>query len=75
MPIEEKNQYVVFNGRIFNRVKMGLDDKEVLPFIQAIVEERDDLAKRQENSSTLTRFIEKIAKEADECVGNLIRAP
>ena len=66
MPIEDKNQYVVFNGRIFNRVKMGLDDKEVLPFIQAIVEERDDLAKRQENSSTLTRFIEKIAKEADE---------
>jgi hypothetical protein len=45
---------------------MGLDEKEVLPFIQTIIEERDEMAKRQENSPTLTRFIEKIAKEADE---------
>ena len=66
MPRDDSSQDVVINGRIFKRVKMGLDEKDVLPFIQTIIEERDELAKRQDNSPTLTRFIEKIAKEADE---------
>ena len=65
MPSDDKNQGVFINGRIFQRVKMGLDEKEVLPFIRTIIEQRDELAKRQENSPTLTRFIEKIAREAD----------
>jgi len=45
---------------------MGLDENDVLPLIQTIIEERNELAKHQDNSPTLTRFIEKIAKEADE---------
>jgi hypothetical protein len=66
MPRDDKSQDVVVNGHIFKRVKMGLDEKDVLPLIQTIIEERDELAKHQDNSPTLTRFIEKIAKEADE---------
>jgi hypothetical protein len=66
MPRDDNSQDVVFNGRLFKRVKMGLDEKEVLPFIQTIIEERDELSKRLDNSPTLMRFVEKIAKEADE---------
>jgi len=66
MPRDNNSQDVVFNGHIFKRVKMGLDEKDVLPFVQSIIEERNEMAKRQDNSPMLTPLIEKITKGADE---------
>ena len=47
MPRDDKSQDVVVNGQVFKRVKMGLDEAEVLPFIQRIMEERDEMAKHR----------------------------
>jgi hypothetical protein len=66
MPSEDKSQDVFFNGYSFRRVKLGLDEKEVFPFIQTLIDERNELARRQENTPKLTHFIEKLTKEADE---------
>ena len=66
MPRDDSAPDLIINGKSFKRVKLGLDEREVVPYIQALTEERDELSKHQDTSPTLTRFIEKIAKEADE---------
>lgn len=66
MERNEANQEVIVCGRAFRRVKMGLDEEEVASFIRRLTSERDELAKHRESSASLARFIEKMAKEADE---------
>lgn len=57
---------IEIGGHPFNRVENGLDEKQVVPFIEELIEERDSLRKRQEHLSTLTRAFETIISEADD---------
>lgn len=53
-------------GHTIKTAKDGLDIEEVTALVKRLVDERDDLAKRQENLGALTKLYEKTVIEAGE---------
>jgi hypothetical protein len=51
--------------RIFRKVELGLDEKEVRSYVEELVSERDALVKRQEHLSALAELAEKTVIEAN----------
>ncbi|HEX9896634.1 MAG TPA: hypothetical protein VGA85_03115 [Dehalococcoidales bacterium] len=51
--------------RVFRKSKLGLDEKEVRSYIEALISERDALVKRQEHLSALAELAEKTVIEAN----------
>ena len=52
-------------GQDFNRAKDGLDEEQIVSFVNEIISERDTLLKRQEHLSSLTKLAERTVSEAD----------
>ncbi len=52
-------------GQIFKRADNGLDEEQIVPFIDNLINERDSLLKRQEHLSSLSMLAEKTIAEAD----------
>jgi len=52
-------------GCEFRRVKHGLDEAQVVSFINELISQRDTLVQREEHLSSLTKLAEKLVTEAD----------
>ncbi len=52
-------------GREFDRAKSGLDEEQVVSFVNGLISERDTLTKRQEHLSSLVQLAERTVAEAD----------
>jgi cell division septum initiation protein DivIVA len=52
-------------GRVFKKVELGLDEKEVQAYIDELITQRDTLLKRQEHLSALAELAEKTVIEAN----------
>ena len=52
-------------GREFNLAKNGLDEAQIVSFVNELISERDQLIRRAEHLSTLTKLAEKTVVEAD----------
>lgn len=61
-----KDDVIEIAGKEFHRVKNGLDENEVGPLINDIIDERDALLRREEHLSSLTKLAEKTITEADK---------
>jgi hypothetical protein len=66
-----KDDAVVLAGHEFKRVKNGLDETQVAPFIDALIKERDKLAKSQEHITSLNRLAEMAVVEADRLAAQI----
>ncbi len=53
-------------GHNFKRAKSGLDEEQVVSFVNGLVGERDLLLKRQEHLSSLSELAERTVAEADD---------
>jgi cell division septum initiation protein DivIVA len=53
------------NGRVFKKVELGLDEKEVQAYINELITQRDSLLSRQEHLSALAELAEKTVIEAN----------
>ncbi len=62
----KKDDVVVLGGREFTRVKNGLDEAQVAPFIDELTKERDKLAQSQDHIVSLNRLAELTVVEADK---------
>ena len=60
-----KENIVELWGHEFSIAKNGLDETQVVSFIDELINERDLLLKRMEHLSTLTKLAEKTIVEAD----------
>ena len=54
----KKDDVVVLGGREFTRVKNGLDEVEVAPFIDELTKEQDKLAQSQDHIASLNRLVD-----------------
>ena len=61
-----KDDVLVLGGREFTRVKNGLDEAQVAPFIDELTEERDKLAQSQDHIASLNRLAEMTVVESDK---------
>jgi hypothetical protein len=61
-----ENEKIEKFGRTFKLVNLGLDHDEVMSFMEQVVNERDDLLKKQEHVVSLTRLYEKTVADADD---------
>ena len=61
-----KEDIIEIGGKEFKRVKNGLDENEVGPFINDLIDQRDSLIKRENHLSSLTKLAEKTITEADK---------
>ncbi len=68
-----KDDVVVVGGREFKRVKNGLDEAQVIAFINELIKEKSELikekeklAKAQEHITSLSRLAERTVVEADK---------
>ncbi len=52
-------------GHDFNRAKSGLDEEQIVSFVNGLISERDTLTKRQEHLSSLVQLAERTVAEAD----------
>jgi len=52
-------------GCEFRRVKHGLDEAQVVSFINELISQKDTLVQREEHLSSLTKLAEKLVTEAD----------
>jgi F0F1-type ATP synthase membrane subunit b/b' len=66
-----KDDVIVLAGREFKRVKSGLDEAQVVPFIDELVRERDKLAKSQDHIVSLNRLAEMAVVEADKLAAQI----
>jgi len=62
----KKDDVVVLGGREFKRVRNGLDEAQVAPFIDELTEERDKLAQSQDHIASLNRLAEMTVVESDK---------
>lgn len=62
---ENVKSVALFN-RNFKVVEVGLDESEVTAFIKELLDEREQLLKRQENLASLTRLYEKTVIDAGD---------
>ena len=60
-----KENVVELWGREFNLTRNGLDEAQVVAFVNELINERDQLLQRVEHLSTLTKLAEKTIVEAD----------
>ena len=67
----KKDDVVVLGGREFTRVKNGLDEAQVAPFIDELTEERDKLAQSQDHIVSLNRLAEMTVVEADKLAAQI----
>jgi hypothetical protein len=61
-----ENEKIEKFGHTFKLVNLGLDHDEVMSFMEQVVNERDELLKRQEHVNSLTRLYEKTVADADD---------
>ena len=61
-----KDEVVELWGHEFSIAKKGLDEAQVVPFVDALISQRDMLTQRTEHLSSLTKLAEKTVAEADE---------
>jgi cell division septum initiation protein DivIVA len=61
-----KDDVAMLAGREFKRVKNGLDETQVAPFINELIKERDKLAQSQDHIASLNRLAERAIVEADK---------
>ena len=66
-----KDDVVMLAGREFRRAKNGLDEAQVVPFVDELVKERDNLAKSQDHITSLNRLAEMTIVEADKLAGQI----
>ena len=66
-----KDSVIELCGRGFRRVKDGLDEAQVLSFVNELISQRDILAKREEHLSSLTKLAEKTVAEADKLASGI----
>jgi|GEM_PF-936563 len=66
-----KDDVVVLGGREFTRVKNGLDEAQVAPFIDELTKERDKLAQSQDHIASLNRLAELTVVEADKLAAKI----
>ena len=67
----KKDDVVVLGRREFKRVKNGLDEAQVAPFIDELTEERDKLAQSQDHITSLNRLAEMTVVEADKLAAQI----
>ena len=67
----KKDDVVVLGGREFTRVKNGLDEAQVAPFIDELTNERDKLAQSQDHIASLNRLAELTVVEADKLAAQI----
>lgn len=60
------NGYIELWGRDFKRVKDGLDEEQIVSFVNELINERDTLLQRQEHLSSLSMLAERTIAEADD---------
>jgi len=60
-----KGSVIELWGREFNLAKNGLDEAQVVSFINELISQRDTLVQREEHLSSLTKLAEKLVTEAD----------
>lgn len=53
-------------GHDFKKVKYGLDEEQVVSFIDELISQRDALTQRQEHILSLTKLAERTVAEADD---------
>ncbi len=58
-------------NRVFNKTKLGLDEKEVRAYIDELISERDALSKKQEHLSALAELAEKTVIEANNLANHM----
>jgi F0F1-type ATP synthase membrane subunit b/b' len=56
---------VELEGHTFKRVKQGLDEEQVLSFVNELIDQRDKLLHRQAHLSSLIELAERTVAEAD----------
>jgi cell division septum initiation protein DivIVA len=61
-----RDDVVVLGGHEFKRVKNGLDEAQVISFIDDLIKERDKLAQSQDHIASLNRLAERSIVEADK---------
>jgi cell division septum initiation protein DivIVA len=61
-----KDDVAMLAGREFKRVKNGLDETQVAPFINELIKERDKLTQSQDHIASLNRLAERAIVEADK---------
>src|SRR4030043_1686186 len=61
-----RDDVAMLGGREFKRVKNGLDETQVAPFIDELIKERDKLTKSQDHIASLNRLAERAIVEADK---------
>ena len=61
-----KDDVAVLAGHEFKRVKNGLDEAQVAPFINELIKDRDKLAQSQDHITSLNRLAERAIVEADK---------
>ncbi|MFB0520480.1 MAG: hypothetical protein ACETWD_03505, partial [Desulfatiglandales bacterium] len=67
----KKDDVVVLGGCEFKRVKNGLDEAQVAPFIDELTKERDKLAQSQDHIASLNRLAEMAVVEADKLAAQI----
>lgn len=61
-----KESVIKLWGHEFNLAQKGLDETQVVSFVNGLIDERDTLAQRKEHSASLTKLAEKTVAEADK---------
>ena len=61
-----KESVIKLWGHEFNLAQQGLDETQVVSFVNGLIDERDRLTQRQEHFTSLTKLAEKTVAEADE---------
>lgn len=58
-------------GQIFKRAENGLDENQIIPFVDTLINERDSLLQRQEHLSSLSMLAERTIAEADDVASKI----
>jgi hypothetical protein len=66
-----KDDVLMLGGHEFKRVKNGLDEAEVVSFINELIKERDKLAHSQDHITSLNRLAERAVVEADKLAAQI----
>ncbi|GAI80905.1 unnamed protein product, partial [marine sediment metagenome] len=59
------NDVIELWGHDFGRVRYGLDEEQVVAFVNEVISQRDMFLQRQEHLSSLTKLAERAVAEAD----------
>jgi F0F1-type ATP synthase membrane subunit b/b' len=66
-----KDDVIMLGGREFRRAKNGLDEAQLVPFVDELIKEREKLAKSQDHIASLNRLAEMTIVEADKLAGQI----